>query len=331
VDSRNANGVEGHVRGEVTLRGLAAEAPVEPSRVGGRTAGAFYAELLEQHGVAPQQGDILVVSSKVTTMFEGGVFRPDGIVPSRKARWLGRCFGKDPRKVQIILETGPVLVVLPLRRILQMESLWRMTAARSPNPEAMKRALQEKNRYVFMTSAHGAYLDDAGIDYSNIPDGSMAVLPPDPCATARRIRDELMQRFGVDLAVIVTDTTSGLGRVGSNDIAIGFSGIDPVTRQTFSDDLFGVPRSGGVDLVVDSIAGMAGLVMGQTTEMIPAVLVRGVRYNPEREEPSERGIAALTYPPGVFWRGAVLTVLATLGFRLVSLLSFQRNPKRTRS
>ena len=129
------------------------------------------------------------------------------------------------------------------------------------------------------------------------------------------------------MAVILSDTTTCIGRMGSQDIAIGYAGIDPITRATFSDDLFGVPRSGGIDLVIDSIAGMAGLIMGQTTERRPAVLLRGLDYAPERVDEAP-GMAAVAMPAGSEWRIAVHTILATLRFHLGSLLAFQPNPRR---
>ena len=84
-------------------------------------------------------------------------------------------------------------------------------------------------------------------------------------------------------------------------------------------------------MVVDSIAGFAGLVMGQTIERTPAVLMRGVSYAPERNEDAGQGLGVLEYPPGALWRIAIAALAATAWFWLVSLLSFQRWPKRTRS
>ena len=95
----------------------------------------------------------------------------------------------------------------------------------------------------------------------------------------------------------------------------------------FSDDLFGIPRSGGIDILIDSIAGMAGLVMGQTTERRPAVLVRGLDYASERDDDAP-GMGAVAMPAGSEWRITLYTVLATLRFRLGSLLALQRNPTR---
>jgi len=155
------------------------------------------------------------------------------------------------------------------------------------------------------------------------------VLPPDACATAERIRQAARQATGREIAVIVTDTVTCVGRLGSQDVAIGYSGIDPITRVTFSDDLFGTPRAGGVDIVIDSIAGMAGLLMGQTTERRPAVIVRGLEYAHERDEDAA-GMDVVAMPAGSEWRIALCTILATLRFRLASFLAFQRTPRRPR-
>jgi len=313
--------------GEVRFIPLTVGETIRPEDSSGRSAGSFFGDLITERGIELDDKDILVLSSKVTSFFEGGQVRLDEVRPSRKARILGRVFNKDPRKVQLIIETGRVMVVVPMKWFMRIPGLRRMMERRSANPEAMLAGFERTNNYEFVVRAHAAYLDDAGIDYCNLPEGFVSVLPDDPCATAGKIRAEIIGRFGKDVAVIITDTVASIGRVGSQDVAIGYSGIDPVTRVTFSDDLFGVPRSGGIDILVDSIAGMAGLVMGQTTERTPAVVVRGVEYLPEPED--EDGMAALAYPPGAEWRMALYTVLATLWFRLVDLITFQRRPKRS--
>jgi len=313
--------------GEVRFIPLSVEETIRPEDGSGRTAGSFFVDLIDDRGIELSDKDILVLSSKVVALLDGAQVRLDDVRPSRKARILGRVFNKDPRKVQLIIETGGVLFVVPMKWIIRIPSVRRMMERRSANPAAMLAGFEGTNNYEFVVSAHAAYLDDAGIDYCNLPEGFVSLLPPDPCATAARIRSEIMERFGKDIAVIITDTVASVGRVGSQDVAIGYAGIDPVTRVTFSDDLFGIPRSGGVDILVDSIAGMAGLVMGQTTEKTPAVLVRGVEYLPEPED--EEGMAALAYPPGAQWRMAVYMIVATVWFRLVNLITFQRWPRRS--
>ena len=318
-------------RRAVELIPLSTDRVVDLASAADKSAADYFSNLLAANGLAPQTGDVLVVSSKVTAFHDGAALRLVDVRPSRKARVIGHAFRKDPRKVQILMETGHVALVIPMCWLTRFEPLWQAMESTSPNPVAMRQAFRRNNAFVFMVNAHSAYLDDAGIDYSNAPDGVVVLLPKDPCATAARIRTGLQQRFAADVAVIITDTTAKLGRMGSNDVAIGYAGMDPITRLTFSDDLFGVPRSGGVDVVIDSIAAMAGLVMGQTTEMTPAVLVRGVTYEPERDADGGSGMQALTYPAGTMWRGAALCILATAWFKIVSLFSFQRWPRRTRS
>lgn len=304
---------------------------ITPEQTVGRSAGDFFCEALASNGLRPDDGDVLVVSSKVASFFEGGLVRLTEVRPSRKARLLGRVFGKDPGKLQLLMETGRVLVVLPMRAVLQIPGIRKMLIERTPNPEAMLRGYGSTNRFTLVVRAHAAYLDEAGIDHTNSPGDYVTLLPPDPCATARGIRAAVADRFGSDIAVIVTDTVTCIGRVGSQDVGIGFAGIDPITRETFSDDLFGTPRSGGIDLVIDSISGMAGLVMGQTIEKTPAVLIRGLEYERERPEDAALGTQLLAYPPGSTWQMVLVTLLATAAFKLVSLLSFQRWPKRTRA
>ncbi|MGD9675518.1 MAG: coenzyme F420-0:L-glutamate ligase [Candidatus Bipolaricaulia bacterium] len=315
----------------VQVFALSADRIVDLESAAGRSAGEYVGDLLLANGVTPQDGDVVAVTSKIVSFHEGYALRLSDVTPSRKARLLGRAFRKDPREVQVMMEIGHVAVVIPMMWLIRFRPLFEAISAQSPNPAAMRRGFSGYCAYTFMVAAHASYVDDAGIDYSNAPGGVITILPKDPCAVAERIRTAVRDRFGVDVAVILTDTATKLGRVGSNDIAIGYAGLDPITRLTFSEDLFGVPRSGGVDLVIDSLAGMAGLVMGQTTEMRPAILIRGLSYDRAPAGAEADGMRSLQYPRGTLWRGIVLTLAASLWFRIVSLLAFQRWPRRTRA
>jgi coenzyme F420-0:L-glutamate ligase/coenzyme F420-1:gamma-L-glutamate ligase len=315
----------------VELIPLPTDRVVDLDSTAGRSAAEYFCDLLALNGVRPQTGDVLAVTSKIVSFHEGAAVRLSDVMPSRKARVLGRLFRKDPREVQVLMEVGRVAIVIPMTWLVRYQPLWRALEAMSPNSEAMRRAFAQNHAFTFMVNAHAAYLDDAGIDHSNVPGGVVVVLPKDPCAVASRIRAGVQQRFGAEVAVVITDTLAKLGRVGSNDVAVGYAGMDPVSRLTFGDDLFGVPRSGGVDVIIDSIAAMAGFVMGQRTEMTPAVLVRGVTYKPAPAGEEGAGMRALEYPPGTLWRGVVLTLVASVGFRVANLLTFQRWPRRTRA
>ncbi|MCD6095019.1 MAG: coenzyme F420-0:L-glutamate ligase, partial [Thermoprotei archaeon] len=66
--------------------------------------------------------------------------------------------------------------------------------------------------------------------------------------------------------------------VGSIDIAVGSSGIDPLAREFGERDLYGRPKFGGMDILVDEICAAAALLMKQTSERIPVVLIKGLHY-----------------------------------------------------
>ncbi|MEM9565566.1 MAG: coenzyme F420-0:L-glutamate ligase, partial [Actinomycetota bacterium] len=115
----------------------------------------------------------------------------------------------------------------------------------------------------------------AGIDRSNVEPDIAALLPEDSDRSARRIRDAIKGRDGVDVAVIVADTFGRPWRRGLTDVAIGCAGIKPIL------DLRGTDDAGGRELqvtevcIVDELAGAAELVRGKATG-IAVALIRGV-------------------------------------------------------
>jgi len=312
--------------GEVRVIPLVAPRRIEPEDVGGRTPADYLIDLVAHQDLSLESRDILVVSSKVASFFEGGTIQLESVVPGRRARLLAKGFGRDARKIELILRSGPVTAVIPMAKIMRIPSLRKLMVERSPNPDALQRGYESTNNNVFVVPAHATYLDEAGIDNTNTPAGYVTRLPVDPCGTARRIREAVRERLGLEIAVIVTDTVTCFGRLGSQDLAIGYAGIDPITRGSFSEDLYGVPSSGGMDLVIDSVAGIAGLVMGQTIERTPAALVRGIDYADEPKGASQ-GMASIAYPREARVRTAILTLVATLKYHVLSLLSLQRRPR----
>lgn len=121
---------------------------------------------------------------------------------------------------------------------------------------------------------HGLVLAAAGIDASNVPAGTVLLLPEDPDESARRIRRGLNVRLGVRPGVIVTDTVGRPWRRGIADIAIGVAGLHPIA------DLRGVSDSHGRELqvttvaIADEIAAAADLVKGKVAGR-PIAVVRG--------------------------------------------------------
>ncbi len=119
---------------------------------------------------------------------------------------------------------------------------------------------------------HGFVCANAGVDESNIERGSIALLPLDPDASARRIRARLQHLTGRDVGVIISDTFGRAWRLGQTDVAIGVAGIEAFI------DYRGTPDTQGRELhatriaVADEIAGAAELVMGKAREICAAVI-----------------------------------------------------------
>jgi coenzyme F420-0:L-glutamate ligase/coenzyme F420-1:gamma-L-glutamate ligase len=144
------------------------------------------------------------------------------------------------------------------------------------------RVLRRRGDLVISETAHGFVCANAGIDLSNVAEGFAALLPGVPDRSARRIRDPHPYRYGVDVAVVVSDTFGRTWRRGVTDVAIGCAGIAGIV------DLRGTPDALGREMqvtevaVVDEIASAAELVMGKSTG-VPAAVVRGLDPSWRRE------------------------------------------------
>ena len=317
------------IQHEIRFLPVAVANAIRPEDVKDAESGPYFAGLLEAGGVTIQDGDVVAISSKVASFVDGGLVHLADVVPTRKARILAWLFQRDPRKTQLVLEQGKISLVIPIRRIIRIPALRKMLERRTSDPEAMVKGYEVNNAFTFIVKKFAVYLDEAGIDHTNTPGEYVSLLPEDPCRLASEIREGIREHFSVDAAVILTDTATSIGRFGSQDVAIGYAGIDPVTRETFARDLFGIPRAGGIDLIIDSISGMAGLVMGQTIEKTPIVVVRGLLYQPERPDELP-GMDAVSWPAGAEWKFASLIILSTLKLWVGSLLALQPRTKKSR-
>jgi coenzyme F420-0:L-glutamate ligase / coenzyme F420-1:gamma-L-glutamate ligase len=133
---------------------------------------------------------------------------------------------------------------------------------------------------VIAETEHGFVCASAGVDRSNTPgDGWVVLLPRDPDASANRLRDGLVDRFGVAPAVIVSDSFGRAWRDGTTDVAIGVAGMSPLRDLRGTKDARGRTLEATVIAVADELAGAAELVLGKTAG-VPAALVRGYEVPP---------------------------------------------------
>ena len=121
----------------------------------------------------------------------------------------------------------------------------------------------------------GLVLAAAGVDNSNTPPGTVALLPEDPDGSARGLRKALRDRCGVRLGVIITDTLGRPWRVGQTDTAIGAAGVLPLRDHRGEPDTFGIPLEVTLAAVADELAAAADLVKGKATG-VPVAVIRGL-------------------------------------------------------
>jgi coenzyme F420-0:L-glutamate ligase / coenzyme F420-1:gamma-L-glutamate ligase len=137
------------------------------------------------------------------------------------------------------------------------------------------RVLRRRGDLVVTETRHGFVCANSGVDLSNVADGWAALLPEDPDRSARRLRDGLRARTGVEVAVVISDTFGRAWRRGVTDVAIGCAGIRAVVDLRGTTDALGRELVATEICVVDEIASAADLVMGKARG-IPVAVVRGV-------------------------------------------------------
>ncbi len=215
-------------------------------------AGDDLAALLDDsmrlQGIRLEDDDIVVVAQKIVSKAEGRTVRLADVEPSESACDLALEVDKDARMVELILrESAAVIRTAP--------------------------------GVVIVRHKLGLVCANAGIDRSNVDHGDAELallLPEDPDKSARELRAKLEAASSRSLGVVICDSVNRPWRLGTVSIAIGSSGIKVLDDQRGQEDIFGRTLTTTMSNIADSIATAASLVMGETTERVPCVVVRGV-------------------------------------------------------
>lgn len=212
---------------------------------------AFIVQGLASVDLALQASDIIVVAQKVVSKAEGRRVRLNSVQPGSEAVALAQRMGKDPRLVQVILgETREI--VRAVGAVLVVEQ------------------------------RNGLICANAGVDRSNVEQDAegetVLLLPLDPDASARHVRDRLLELTGVRVAVIINDSHGRPWRAGASGVAIGVAGIAPLEDRRGERDLFGYELQHTIVALADQAASAASLLQGQGDEGRPVIVVRGLSY-----------------------------------------------------
>ncbi|QFS90714.1 Coenzyme F420:L-glutamate ligase [Mycobacterium sp. THAF192] len=168
---------------------------------------------------------------------------------------LSKCEGR-----MVDAPTDPELRDTLRRRLIDAESV---------------RVLARKGRTLITENALGLVQAAAGVDGSNVDSAELALLPVDPDGSARRLVQELRERLGVRVGVVITDTMGRAWRTGQTDVAIGAAGLTVLHGYAGEHDRHGNELIVTEIAVADEIAAAADLVKGKLTA-VPVAVVRGL-------------------------------------------------------
>ncbi|MFJ6935777.1 coenzyme F420-0:L-glutamate ligase [Streptomyces sp. NPDC101132] len=137
------------------------------------------------------------------------------------------------------------------------------------------RVVARRGTLRIVENRQGLVMAAAGVDASNTEPGTVLLLPEDPDASARAIREGLRERLGVTVGVIVTDTFGRPWRAGLTDVAIGAAGVRVLDDLRGGTDAYGNPLSATVVATADELAAAGDLVKGKAGGL-PVAVVRGL-------------------------------------------------------
>ncbi len=191
-------------------------------------------------------GDIFVIAQKIVSKAEGRTVSLADVRPSPEAESLARETDKDPRLVELILGQADEVV-------------------------------RHSKGVLVVAHRLGMVHANAGIDRSNVEgEDNVLLLPEDPDASARQIREGLEARYGDRLGVVISDSMGRAWRNGTVGFAIGASGVETVQDLVGRTDLFDRPLEATTVGHGDELAAAASIVMGQANEGAPVVLISGL-------------------------------------------------------
>ena len=202
---------------------------------------------LRDNGITLRPHDVVVVTHKVVSKAEGRLVELEDVEPDAQALALAERTGGDPRVVAVVLEES--------RAVLRAEP-----------------------GVLVCETHHGLVCANAGVDRSNVGSDVVSLLPLNPDASARALRDAwLAAAGGGPLGVVISDSFGRPFREGQCNVAIGVAGIPATTDYRGMQDTEGMVMQASVLATADEIASAAELVMGKV-ECVPVAVVRGLRW-----------------------------------------------------
>jgi len=199
-------------------------------------------EALSAAKLGVKNGDIIAVASKVVSLSEGNAVFLSKVKPTALAKRLGGRFEMLPEFAQVVLdESDAVYGGVP---------------------------------GVLLTLKNGDAVANSGVDRKNAPIESVIPWPVNPQRSAETLRRTIIQKLGKKIGVVIVDSRVTPLRLGTIGLAIACSGFQPVRDARGMRDLYGRRVRMTLQSLADGIAGAAHMLMGETRETVPFVLIQ---------------------------------------------------------
>ncbi|MHA2060717.1 MAG: coenzyme F420-0:L-glutamate ligase [Candidatus Sifarchaeia archaeon] len=216
----------------------------------GDDTGEIICKCAKKAGIGIQEEDIIVIAHAIISRAEGRLVDLRTVIPSEFAKTIADQCDKDPRHVEVILSQA--------KSIVRMKDGILIVESKTPA---------------------GWVMANAGVDQSNsLGENYALLLPENSDRSAEKIRKKIHKEFGVEVAVIITDTFGRALRSGAVNVAIGTSGIKPIIDLSGVKDLFGYTLKTTQIGIADELASTAELISGQSNEGYPVIVIRGYKY-----------------------------------------------------
>ncbi len=225
---------------------------------------------LADANIVPQNGDVIVISSKYVANSQGRVLEYNQVVSSDNAEKIAKKFRMKPTIAEIILrESDTIFGGIP---------------------------------GFVITSSDNIMAPNAGIDKSNTKSGTLVLYPNEPYLGAEHIQRKFLLKYNIHVGIIIADSRLMPGRVGTVGVAIACSGIEPTSDLRGEKDLYGNALKVTFQAVADDLASIANLKMGEGSDATPCVLIRnsGAKITDRKIRENEM---AISYEQCVYVRG----------------------------
>lgn len=212
-------------------------------------------ESAKKQNIMIENRDVIVIAQSIISKAEGNVIDLKNIEPGDRAREISKKIDQEPEVAEVILQQT--------REIIRLDQV------------------------LISETKHGFICANAGVDASNVESGSVTVLPDNPDESARKIKNQIKNITGIDVVVIISDSWGRPFRLGAVGFAVGVAGIRVLEDLRGKKDAYGRPMESTMIAPPDSLAAAGSLVMGESDEEIPAVLIKNAPYTEGKGDISE--------------------------------------------